>query len=193
MWGKNETNESGEIGSDVGHLLEEVVMESALVLAEVDDALGKVHDAGEVELGDLVTHGRLGRLDDLGDLGIVLDDLAEFPGDLVVEELLLADRPDAARVRVIVGDDSDEFREVPRIPLAHAHRQSVHVLLQLVKKADALDDHVISPVHVELHLAPAVAVPQPQLRLSEVSFLQFCVCVEPMTFVLLFLLFQIFN
>ena len=45
--------------------------------------------------------------------------------------------------------------EPTRGQLAHrpdAHGESVDVLVELVEETDALDDHVVHAVHVELHL-----------------------------------------
>ena len=52
-----------------------------------------------------------------------------------------------------------------RVPLPHPHREGVDVLVQLVEQSDALDDHVVRSVDVELDLAPGVGVTQTQLGL----------------------------
>ena len=50
-------------------------------------------------------------------------------------------------------------------PLPDPHRERVDILVQLVEECDALDDHVVGLVHVELDLGAAVAVRQTQLGL----------------------------
>ena len=50
-------------------------------------------------------------------------------------------------------------------PLPDPHRERVDILVQLVEECDALDDHVVGLVHVELNLGAAVAVGQTQLGL----------------------------
>ena len=52
----------------------------------------------------------------------------------------------------IVLDVVLELREVPTVPLAYAHSESVDVLIKLVKECNRLDDHVVSAAGVELHL-----------------------------------------
>lgn len=45
-------------------------------------------------------------------------------------------------------------------PLAHAHHESVDILVQRVKKSDGLDDHVVDAVDVELDFCARVGVRQ---------------------------------
>ena len=66
----------------------------------------------------------------------------------------------------------NELGEVPRIPLTNAHSESVDVLVQLIEKRDALDDHVIYAVDVELDLAARVSVRKTELRLLKLAVLQ---------------------
>ena len=49
-------------------------------------------------------------------------------------------------------DDVLELGEVPGIPLTHAHRKGVDVLVELVQEGDGLDDHVVGASGVELDL-----------------------------------------
>lgn len=62
----------------------------------------------------------------------------------------------------------DELWEVVRVPLPDAHGEAVDVLVQLVQQTDALDDHVVDAVHVELDPGPRVVVPQAELGLDGV-------------------------
>ena len=61
---------------------------------------------------------------------------------------------------------------MPRIPLTNTHSESVDVFVQLIKKRDALDDHVIDAVDVELDLAARVSVRKTELRLLKLAVLQ---------------------
>lgn len=47
--------------------------------------------------------------------------------------------------------------------LPDTHAESVDVLVELIQQGDALDDHVVHPIDVELDLSPGVAVPKTQL------------------------------
>lgn len=171
------TEKSRKVGGDVVHLLDEVRVEVLLVVGKVHHSGGKVEDADEVELRDLVTHGGLGRLDDLRDsvLRVLAEGLSQLVdrGLLVGRDgLLVADGLDALGVLKVVGDNPDELGEVPAVPLADAHRERVDVLVQLVQEADALDDHVVHAVDVELDLGTAVAVGETELGLVEVAVLE---------------------
>ena len=56
--------------------------------------------------------------------------------------------------------------EVVRVPLSHPHSKRVDVLVQLIQESDALDDHVVRSVDVELHLAPGVGMAETELRFA---------------------------
>lgn len=45
----------------------------------------------------------------------------------------------------------------------YPHRECVDILVQLIEECDALDDHVVRSVHVELHLGSGVRVAETQL------------------------------
>ena len=47
-----------------------------------------------------------------------------------------------------------------------AHWESVDILVELIEKADGLNDHVVGSVHVEFHLRPRVAVTKTKLGLT---------------------------
>ena len=171
------TEKSRKVGCDVLHLLDEVAVEVLFVICEVDDPCGKIKDADEVELGDLVAHRGLGRLNDLGDsvLRVLAKDFSQLIcGGLLVfsDGLLVANGLHATRVVVVIGDDADELREVPAVPLADAHSEGIDVLLELVEQANALDDHVVHAVHVELDFGATVAVGKTELGLVEVLLLK---------------------
>lgn len=53
---------------------------------------------------------------------------------------------------VVVLDELAELREVPAVPLADSHSECVQVFVELIQQADALDDHVVRPCRVHLHL-----------------------------------------
>ena len=52
----------------------------------------------------------------------------------------------------VVLDEFLELGEVPRVPLPHAHREGVDVLVHLIQQGDGLDDHVVGAAGVELNL-----------------------------------------
>ena len=52
------------------------------------------------------------------------------------------------------------------VPLPHPHSKRVNIFVELIEKRDALDDHVVGAVDVELDLASRVSVAETQLGLS---------------------------
>ena len=53
---------------------------------------------------------------------------------------------------VVVLDQLTQLRKVPAVPLTDSHSERVEVFVELVQQADALDDHVVRPCGVHLHL-----------------------------------------
>jgi hypothetical protein len=49
------------------------------------------------------------------------------------------------------------------VPFAAPHGKGVNVLVELVEERNALDDHVVRPVHVELDLGAGVGVRETEL------------------------------
>lgn len=166
-------DEGGEVGRDEAHLLAEVELETLAVREEVDDASGKVGDVEVVDGGDVGSHRRARGVEDVArERVVVVEDLGEAVERLLRERRLVADELDDASVLVVVGDEADEFGEVPPVPFAHAHRERVDVLVELVEECDRLDDHVVRAVHVELHLGARVGVSKSELRAREVAHLE---------------------
>ena len=56
--------------------------------------------------------------------------------------------------------------EVVRVPLTHPHSKRVDILVQLIQESNALDDHVVRSVDVELDLAPGVSMAKTKLGFS---------------------------
>ena len=56
--------------------------------------------------------------------------------------------------------------EVVRVPLTHPHSKRVDILVQLIQESNALDDHVVRSVDIELDLAPGVGMAKTKLGFS---------------------------
>jgi len=67
----------------------------------------------------------------------------------------------------VVGHDLGHLREVPAVPLAHAHRVRVQLLVKVVQQPDRLHDH---RVHLRARALPAVRPPV-RARLGRASSL----------------------
>ena len=52
------------------------------------------------------------------------------------------------------------------VPLTHPHSKRVDILVQLIQESNALDDHVVGSVDVELDLAPGVGMAKTKLGFS---------------------------
>lgn len=50
--------------------------------------------------------------------------------------------------------------------LPDTHGEGVDVFVQLIQQSDGLDDHVVSPIDIELHFRSRVAVAKTQLGLG---------------------------
>lgn len=53
-----------------------------------------------------------------------------------------------------------------------SHGEGIDVLVKCIQQKDSLDHHVVNTIHIELHLGPAVAMPQAKLGLLQVRVLQ---------------------
>jgi len=53
-----------------------------------------------------------------------------------------------------------------------SHGEGIDVLVKCIQQKDCLDHHVVNTIHIELHLGPAVAMPQAKLGLLQVRILQ---------------------
>ena len=53
-----------------------------------------------------------------------------------------------------------------RVPLTHPHSKRVDILVQLIQESNALDDHVVRSVDIELDLAPGVGMAKTKLGFS---------------------------
>lgn len=62
---------------------------------------------------------------------------------------------------VVVLDQLTQLWEMPAVPFTNSHSERVEVFVELVQQADALDDHVVRPCGVHLHLLGS-----PHIRVS---------------------------
>jgi hypothetical protein len=62
-----------------------------------------------------------------------------------------------------LGGTANPAEEAQDGILLDAHAKRVNVLVNLVKNADGLDDHVVRAVHIELDLGARVAVSETKL------------------------------
>ena len=68
------------------------------------------------------------------------------------QRLALLDEENEPRILVVVRHYLEQLREVPGVPLAHAHRKRVDVLVKRIQDRNRLDDVLVRTVHIELHL-----------------------------------------
>jgi len=166
-------DERRQVGRDDAHLLTQVGLERLAVLEKVDHARGKVADVEVVDRGDVGSHRRARGVEHVAREDIVVvKELSQVGQRVLGESRLVADERDDLGVLVVVGHELDELGEVPAVPLAHAHRERVDVLVELVQERDRLDDHVVGPVHVELDLGARVGVSESQLGPAHVARLE---------------------
>src|SRR6202012_4402140 len=71
------TDQGGQVGGNVVHLGDEVLVELLAVVGKVNDALGKVLNVDHIDLRDVSTHGGTGGINDLLSLGSITSDLLQ--------------------------------------------------------------------------------------------------------------------
>lgn len=174
-------DEGTQVGCNEGHLFVEVGLEGLAVFEEVDDAVGKVSNVDEVDGGNVSAHGGAGCVNDALGLLLVVQDVGQLANEGVFvlfvssashsdgnEFVLVADGLDDLGILVVVGNDLDEFGEVPAVPLSDAHGELVDVLVKLVEHGNGLNDHVVGAMDVELDLGAGVGVTETQAGLDQV-------------------------
>ena len=103
-------------------------------------------------------HARLARVDDGLSARAVHQDCLQLFKLICGQLLSVLDQFDNFCIKCILGNDLDQLWEVVGVPLADPHAEGVDVFVQLVEQGDALYDHVVALVDVELDLGPAVGV-----------------------------------
>lgn len=61
----------------------------------------------------------------------------------------------------MINKEIKKIRKISAIP--DTHGKGVDIFVQLIQKCNALDDHVVHSVDIELDLGPGVAVAQTEL------------------------------
>jgi hypothetical protein len=106
----------------------------------------------------------LGGINDaLGNTLIILNKGSEVVKALVSKSLLVLDEESDLGVALVVRDNLDELREVPRVPFADSHGESVDSLVELVQDGNSLDDVVVVTLDGKLHLGTGVGVTKTEL------------------------------
>lgn len=162
-------NESRQVGSNVVHTLVEVSLETLAVLSQLDYAFSEVDNGEHVDLRDVSSHRGLSSSKDLFGALLVAEESLQGVQKLVGRVLAALQQVNNASVQDVVIQDLDELGEVPRVPLTNTHGECVDVLVQLVQQGDALNDHVIGLVDVELNLGTRVRVSETTLGCDEVG------------------------
>lgn len=164
-------DESGQVGSNDGHLGDEVGVERLAVVGKRDNALGEGHHVLHVGFGDVLAHTVLRGLDDaLGNTLVIVNDSSEIVQVLVRQAGLVLDEEGELAVLAVVGHNLDKLREVPAVPFADTHGEGVDRLVELVDDGDSLDDVVVVLLDGELDLSTRVGVTKTELRRRNIAF-----------------------
>ena len=107
-----------QVGGNVVHLGDQVLVQLLSVVGQVNDALGKVLNIDHVDLGDVSTHGGTGSVDDLLSLVGIASDLLQSLQLALGQITLVLDELGKLGKLVVVVDNLDELGEVPRVPLS---------------------------------------------------------------------------
>lgn len=171
--GNGSANESLQVGGDVGHLLLEVGGGGLAVVGLLDNSLSEAVDNLEISSRDVETHGDLGGVNDgLSLLTILTNEGSNVVKLVIVQALLVANGQNKLAVGVVVGDNLDQLREVPSVPLANAHEELVDALVLEVDGRAGLDDVIVVAGDAELDLGTGVGVTHTQTGLLDIAVLE---------------------
>jgi len=92
---------------------------------------------------------------------------------IIVQSALVFDQFAEASEFAVIGNDLDQFGEMPRVPFSASHGEGIEIFIQLIQERDTLDDHVIDSIDIEFDLGSRVSVSETSLRLEEITFLEF--------------------
>jgi len=164
------SNKSSKVGSDNAHLGYQVLVERLAVLGQADNAAGESSDVLHVGFGDLLTHAVLGSINDvLSNTLVILDEGGQIMQFLIVQGLLVLHEKGNLGVALVFRDDLVQLGEVPRVPFANTHGESVDGLVKLIKDSNGLDDVVVVTLDGELDLGAGVGVTQTKLSSVHVT------------------------
>ena len=167
------TDELGQVRRDDGHLVGEVLEEGTAVLGELDDAVGEGGNVLHVLYSQILSHGNLGGINDgLCDILIIVDECSNVVELLIGKILLISNGKGELGVGVVVGNDLDEFWEVPRVPLTDTHGEGVDGLVESIEGSNGLDDVVVVLLHRELYLGTGVCVSKTELGALDISIVK---------------------
>lgn len=162
-----------QVGRDDAHLLIEGLGERLAVVGHLAHGLGELLDHDEIGLGDVQTHGHLGRIDNvLGLVAIVVGHSGNLVQAVVSQRLLVTNDKHQLGVGSVVANNAHQLGKVPAVPLAHAHAALVNTLVKSVEGSNGLDNVVVVLVDAELDLGARVGVAHTQLCAAQVAFLQ---------------------
>ena len=82
------------------------------------------------------------------------------------------DQFDQLDIRLVIRDNLDQFREMPRVPFLDSHGEQVQVLFDLFKEGDGLDDVLVLSGDVSGDLRSGERVTETQTDFHEVRILE---------------------
>jgi hypothetical protein len=145
------SNQSGQVGRNNVHLLNQVSSETLPVLGELDNTFGKGTDVDQIDLVDVTAHTGTSGVQYVSCSGfVIIEDLLHGWQRLLGKGGTVTDGDSKKTVLVCVGNELVKLGEVPSVPFSNSHGESVEILVELVGKGDGLDDHVVTSVDVEL-------------------------------------------
>lgn len=169
----NLTNQSGKIGCHNAHLSHQIGEERLAVFGELDDTLGERDNILHVSLGDVLTHTVLGGINDVLSNSLIVFNVSSNVVQVFVGQLLFVfDEQGELGVALVIGDNLNELREMPRVPLANSHGEGINSLVKLVKNRNGLNNVVVVTLHRELHLGTRVSVTKTELGSINIAFAQ---------------------
>jgi len=168
--GNSVTYEGTEVGGDEAHLVAQIGLHGGAALGEFDGALGKVGDVLQIRIRNVAAHGNTGGIDDgLGNGRIVIYQSGQLVQVVVSERSLVLNDKNHASISNVVGNNLDEFGEVPRVPFTAAHSKGVDGFVEMIESGDGLDDVIVVLLDGELDLCARVGVTKTKLGLAQIA------------------------
>jgi hypothetical protein len=118
-----------------------------------------------------LTHGGLCCINDTSSNSLIIVYLSSKIVEFVIgQSPLISNKKSDFGVLVVLGNNPDEFGEVPGVPFANAHGEGVDGFVELIEDSDGLNDMIVILLDGELDLCSGIGVAETQLGRACVAF-----------------------
>lgn len=151
------SDQTGEIGGNDFHSSLEVLLDFTTELEHSQGPFAKFLKAFDIKITDLLSHGGSHSFSDpLSQLSVSNNLLNLLETGSAVSSI--SNEGDELDEDVVIGYNSCELGEMPRVPLFDSHREGVDILIKKLEEVDRLDDGLVLPVYIERNLVAGEGV-----------------------------------